>query len=191
MQVYEPSDDSFLLREAILKENLVDKKCLDMGTGSGFLAIAMNEAGSKNICCVDINYKALFVAQQNTKEIKNCVRFIESDLFDSLKGEIFDFIVFNPPYLPSDDIKWKDLDGGKKGRIIIDKFLSQFLGHLSSNGTCLLLISSFNNKNEIISNLKKNKLFVEIILSKKLFFEELFVLRITRKENIGLEEVDF
>ena len=191
MQVYEPKEDSFLLRESIMKENLVGKKCLDLGCGSGLQGIAMHKVGSKNIFCVDINYKALLSTQKNMLDIKNFIKFIESDLFSSLKGEIFDFIAFNPPYVPSDEIKWKDLDGGKNGSEIIDKFLSQFLGHLSSNGVCLLLISSLNNKEKIISKLKKMGLFVEIVASKKLFFEELFVLRITRTESIGVDEINF
>ncbi len=191
MQVYEAAEDSFLLKEAILNENLKSMKCLDLGTGSGIQAGAMYEAGSREIICADINYKALLASMQKNSKIKDNIRFIESDLFSSLKGEVFDFIAFNPPYVPSDEIKFKDLDGGDRGRIIIDKFLTQFLGHLSSNGLCLLLISSLNNKEEIINEIKLKKLFVEVVASKKLFFEELYILRITRQENIGLDEVDF
>lgn len=191
MQVYEPEEDSFLLENEILNENLKNKKCLDLGTGSGIQASAMYKAGSREIVCADINYKALLKSQKRNSEIKQCLRFIESDLFSSLKDEKFDFIAFNPPYVPSEEIKWKDLDGGKKGREIIDKFLTQLLGHLSSTGVCLLLISSLNNEKEIIDFIKSQNLFVNIVSSKKLFFETLFVLRITKIESIGIDEVDF
>lgn len=191
MQVYEPGEDSLLLKEAILKENLSGKKCLDLGCGSGIQGLAMNNAGSKNIFCADINYKALLVSQKNLVSIKEYVRFIESNLFSSFKDDVFDFIAFNPPYVPSDEIKWKDLDGGENGTKIINEFLSQFLGHLSSKGVCLLLISSLNNKEEIISRLKEMGLFVEIISNKKLFFEELFVLRISKNERIGIDDIYF
>jgi len=191
MEVYEPQEDSFLLRDVILTENLNSKNCLDLGTGCGIQARAMFDAGARSITCIDINYKALLKSQQNNSEIKNCIRFVESDLFSKLNESVFDFVAFNPPYLPSDEMKWKDLDGGKKGREVIDKFLTQIVGHLSPTGVCLLLISSLNNKDEIMDIIKSKKLFVEIVRSKKLFFEELFILRITKLESMGIDEVDF
>jgi release factor glutamine methyltransferase len=191
MKVYEPAEDSFLLEDCILKENLSGFRCLDMGTGSGILSSAMIKAGAKEVIAVDVNYKALLACGKLNFKNKNKMRFIESDLFDKLKGEVFDFITFNPPYLPSEDIKWKDLDGGKKGREITDKFLTQFVGHLSPNGICLLLISSLNNEEEVVSEIEKKGLFVEVLSRKKLFFEELIILRITKKETIGIDNVNF
>ncbi len=179
MQVYEPQEDSFLLKEEIKKINLFGKKCLDLGTGSGIQAKAMLDSNAQKVFCVDINPKALFQVQKKLFNYNGKFVLIESDLFSSLGNEKFDFVVFNPPYLPSGEIKWVDLDGGKKGRKIIDKFLTQFVGHLNPNAIILLLISSLNNKNDIISILEKKGFFVNIVASKKLFFEELFVLKIT------------
>ena len=189
--MYEPAEDSFLLQGAILAEKLRGKKCLDMGTGSGLQARAMYDAGARDIFCVDINYKALLKSQQKNVDIKQHLHFIESNLFDKLRDQKFDFIAFNPPYVPSDKVKWKDLDGGKDGRVTIDLFLSQFVGHLAGKGIVLLLVSSLNKEKEIISKMKMQGLFCEIVASKKLFFEELFVLRISKKPNIGLDYVDF
>ena len=67
MQVYSPQEDSHLLEDAILKFDLTNKACLDLGTGSGIQASAMSKAGSTNIVCVDINYKALLASQQKNK----------------------------------------------------------------------------------------------------------------------------
>lgn len=191
MQVYEPAEDSFLLEECILEENLEGKKCLDMGAGSGILSEAMLKKGANLVYAIDINYKALLASQKRNSDYKNKMKFIESDLFEKLKGEEFDFITFNPPYVPSEEIKWKDLDGGKKGREIIDKFITQFVGHLSSTGVCLLLISSLNNYEEVKEEITKKGLFVNVIARQKLFFEELMVLKITKKETIGIDDVDF
>ncbi len=180
--VYEPCEDSFLLEDAIKKEDLDGKKCLDLGTGSGIQAKAMLEQGAKKVYCVDIDPKALLTVQKKLSEKEEYYgRFvlIESDLFSSLGEEKFDFIAFNPPYLPSKEMKWKDLDGGKKGREIIQKFLTQIVGHLSSNGSALLLFSSFNNKNWVFDFVKNLGLSCELVDSKKLFFEELFVVKIT------------
>jgi release factor glutamine methyltransferase len=183
MQVYEPQEDSFLLEETIKKFDLSNTKCLDLGTGSGIQARAMFDAGSRNIFCVDINYKALLKSQQKNSDIKESIKLVESDLFSSLQGEEFDFIAFNPPYLPSDDIKWKDLDGGKKGREVIDKFISQVAKHLIENGEFLLLVSSLNKEKEIVKELKKMGFEVNIIAEKKLFYEVLYIIHSVKAKS--------
>jgi release factor glutamine methyltransferase len=175
--VYPPQEDSFLLEKAILEENLVNKKCLDLGTGSGIQSRAMFKKGSRNIFAVDINYKALYSSQKNNSDIISSIRFAESDLFSSIKNEKFDFIAFNPPYVPSSSIKWKDLDGGKKGRETIDRFLNELPNQVVNGSIVLLLVSSLNNPDEIIQIFEEKGFLVKIISSKKFFFEEIFVLR--------------
>jgi release factor glutamine methyltransferase len=175
MQVYEPQEDSFLLEQEILKFNLSEKTCIDMGTGSGVQTKAMLKAGAKKITCVDINYKALLECGKRNEKFKENLRFIESDLFSRV-NDSFDFIVFNPPYLPSDDMKWVDLDGGKKGRVVIDKFLEQLPVHMNVGGILLLLVSSLNDEKEIVKILEKKGFIAKIVSEKKLFFEILYII---------------
>jgi release factor glutamine methyltransferase len=165
--IYEPSDDTFLLAEQVKK--LVQGKVLDLGTGSGYLA----EIAIKNNCQVlaaDINKEC--VTYCNNKGIKT----IQSDLFSNIKDK-FDYIIFNPPYLPED----KDEDeesklvttGGKNGNEIIIKFFKQVKSHLNPNGKILILVSSLTPDAEQI--LKSNDLKYKELSNKKLFFEELKV----------------
>ncbi len=188
-EIYFPSDDSFLIEKEILKKDLKGKVCLDLGTGSGILAIAMLKAGAKFVVCADINELALKESKKNVlnylKETKNfdvIVRFVKSDLFSNLKGIKFDFISFNPPYVPTEEVKWVDLDGGENGREIINKFNTQFVGHLFPHAEVLLLISSLNKPVELISFFEKKGFFADIVSKKKLFFEELLVLSIKSKK---------
>ncbi len=190
-EVYVPSDDSFLLEKEILKKDLRKKTCLDLGTGSGIQAIAMLKAGAKIVVCADINKEALknakenivkYLLQKGTQNIGQ-IFFIRTDLFKNLKDWKFDFIAFNAPYVPSEKIKWVDLDGGKKGREITDKFITQFPGQLLFRGEVLLLISSLNAPQEIISILKKKDFLAKVVAKKKLFFEELMVLKIKKDLN--------
>ncbi|MFA5931538.1 MAG: HemK2/MTQ2 family protein methyltransferase [archaeon] len=194
-EVYSPSEDSWLLEECILKENLVGKKCLDLGSGSGIQSVALFKAGASEVLSVDINPLALIETKKKvndflSKQKKNNKTQIpghspkyrgarKSNLFSAVK-EKFDFIVFNPPYVPSDEIKWVDLDGGEKGRVIIDKFLPQVKKYLNKQGVLLLLLSSLNKPNEVSSILKKEGFSVKVIAKKKLFFEELVVLRVVK-----------
>ena len=182
MEVYVPQEDSFLLEKAILKEDLKEKNCLDLGTGNGIQTKAMFKSGAKKVTAVDINPDAIKKARENNKQEKE-ITFFEGDLFRFIHNnpsERFDFVAFNPPYVPSDEIKWKDLDGGKKGREIIDVFLSEFEKILGPKGIVLLLVSSLNKPEEIISLLSKKSFKAKIIEKQKLFFEELLVLKITR-----------
>jgi len=182
-EVYSPSEDSWLLQECISKTNLRGLKCLDLGTGSGIIGVEMLSRGAKEVVFVDINSKALSVAKKKVKEYKThnvghtfVSRFVKSDLFSNLK-EKFDFIAFNPPYVPSDEIKWVDLDGGENGRVVIDKFIEGVKKHLKRKGVLFLLVSSLNKPAELKSLLKKQGFAVKIIGRKKLFFEELLVLK--------------
>jgi len=188
MEVYSPSEDSFLLEKEILKLDLKGKICLDLGAGSGVQAIAMLKANASVIVCADINPLALIKSKENVLDFlskhkeysKTTLIFLESNLFSSLNNYKFDFIAFNPPYVPSEEIKWVDLDGGKDGREVINKFLSSFANYLSSKGEVLLLISSLNKPLEIKSILKKKGFLTKKISSQRIFFEELIVLSIKK-----------
>lgn len=94
------------------KENW--KTILDLGTGSGCIAIALAKSLPQvKIVAVDISPKALAVASKNaiTNKVADRVSFVFGDLFTPLeKGQIFDAIVSNPPYIPDADIKDLDKD---------------------------------------------------------------------------------
>ncbi|MBE5958555.1 MAG: peptide chain release factor N(5)-glutamine methyltransferase [Lachnospiraceae bacterium] len=80
-------------------------KILDMCTGSGCIAISVKKiCDEKNIpvkmTAADISDKALEVAKQNAKMNETEVTFIQSDLFENV-SENFDFILSNPPYIPT------------------------------------------------------------------------------------------
>ncbi|MFA6399206.1 MAG: hypothetical protein WCW44_02470 [archaeon] len=70
------------------------------------------------------------------------------------------------------------MDGGEYGRETIDKFLSSFPAHLNKNGVLLLLVSSLNKPSEIKKKLIELGFGVKVVGRRKLFFEELLVLRV-------------
>lgn len=129
-----PRPDTEVLCEAVLEhEKARDMRVLDLGTGSGCIAISLKKLGGfKSITASDISAVALELAQKNAA--KNCVDidFVQSDLFenilgyDSIDAEGFDIIVSNPPYIPgatidtlSPEVRDHDphlaLDGGVDG----------------------------------------------------------------------------
>ncbi|OQA35250.1 MAG: Release factor glutamine methyltransferase [Candidatus Dependentiae bacterium ADurb.Bin331] len=85
---------------------------LDLCTGSGCIALALARYFEKSqIVATDISDLALECARENAKHNKiNNVRFVKSDLFESLDPSLFqyDLIVSNPPYIGSKE--WKTLE---------------------------------------------------------------------------------
>jgi release factor glutamine methyltransferase len=175
--VYEPKEDS-----ALLADNLQIEKgdcVLDMGCGSGIQAIIASRK-AKKVLAADINPMAIETARRNaeTNNAEN-IEYRISDLFENIKeNERFDQIIFNPPYVPSDenDMEAKAWAGGIMGREIIDRFIENAPMHLTEKGRIQFLVSSVNDLQDIIKKLKKKNLETKIVASQKLWFEELFIL---------------
>jgi release factor glutamine methyltransferase len=103
--VLTPRPDTETLVEAALAR-LPDAEraysVLDLGTGSGAMALALaHEKPLARITATDLSPLALEVARQNAEVLGagESVRFLEGDLFEPVRGELFDLIVSNPPYL--------------------------------------------------------------------------------------------
>lgn len=74
-------------------------KILDIGTGSGCIAITLNKLlDDSDVTGVDISSEALEVAKENNISNNANVKFIESDLFSNV-NERYDVIISNPPYI--------------------------------------------------------------------------------------------
>ncbi len=177
-QVYEPAEDTFLLAEH-LKVRKGDI-ALDIGTGTGIIALLMAKK-AKFVLGVDINPIAVELARENAKinGIKN-VEFRMSDLFENVEGK-FDIIVFNPPYLPGEAKELKEpidlaLIGGKQGREVLNKFISQVRGYLRPNGMVQIVQSSITGVDETIEKLTKMGFKAEITAKERYFFEEIVVI---------------
>lgn len=80
---------------------------LDVGTGSGCIAIALSRAvNGSSVWALDISAEALAVARRNGAKYAPDVRFVEGDAlsdFSALFAEKFDVVVSNPPYIPDSD----------------------------------------------------------------------------------------
>jgi len=173
--VYKPAEDSFLLAENLLVDE--GDVVLDIGTGTGILALLAAEK-AHHVIGTEINPKAVKLARENSRinGIRN-VEFLCCDLFPS--DEKFDLILFNPPYLPVDDsgLLGKAWSGGSSGIEVIERFLSSVPKYLKPDGIFELLVSSLNDINSVNESLKENKIESKIIAKKRLFFEELYVIK--------------
>lgn len=80
-----------------------DINILDIGTGSGCIAITLKSKLKKSdVTASDISDKALKVAKENAKKNNADVNFVKSDVFENIEGN-YDVIVSNPPYIAYDE----------------------------------------------------------------------------------------
>lgn len=81
---------------------------VDIGTGSGCIAITLKKQLDCNMDAVDISYEALNVAKQNSINLNSEVNFIEGNLLEPLTKK-YDVIISNPPYIAKDDKEIMDI----------------------------------------------------------------------------------
>lgn len=95
-----PRQDTEVLIEQILKNDIGGSRVLDLCTGSGCIAVSLAKLGGADVTATDISEEALTVAARNAQENEVDVHFFRGDLYDALPSdEKYDIIVSNPPYI--------------------------------------------------------------------------------------------
>ena len=101
-----PRFETELLVEKTIKliNKYFDKRIdiLDIGTGSGCIAITLDKEIDSNVDGVDISEEALSVAKENNKFNNTNVNFYQSDVFSNVNNK-YDVIISNPPYIAYDE----------------------------------------------------------------------------------------
>lgn len=145
-----PRPETELLVEAaaVVMRSLPAPRVLDLGTGSGCIAVTLAlECRDASLTAVDVSSAALSVARDNAGRLGARVEFVESDWFAALAGRRFDLIVSNPPYISSGDphLRLGDLrfepatalSSGRDGLEALQCIVGQAAKHLEPGG-CLL-----------------------------------------------------
>ena len=125
-------------------------KVCDMGCGPGIIGLAAAYDGAKFVVQVDINPYAAKNAEHNRKYhgfTKEQMHVFESDCFDGVPKQKFEYILFNPPF-HSDDVEIHDPI--EKAFIdpnfaTMEKFLQQVVNYLEKDGK---IIIAFSNKGD-------------------------------------------
>lgn len=144
----ESKGDKNVVTEKSEKYNSDATSILDIGTGSGCIAISLAYYLSDcRVTAVDKMPDALMIARRNARAIgvEEKVRFIESDLFDEISEERFDVIVSNPPYIRKEELNKLQqevrefepvtaLDGGMDGLLFYRKIVKQSPVYLKKGG---------------------------------------------------------
>jgi len=137
-------------------------RILDIGTGSGCIAIALAKYCRRptDIVALDISPEALEVAYENAvaHSVEKKMRFLESDVCTHAffaKEPVFDLIVSNPPYVPFKEIGQFDptttrepriaLDGGRDGCSMYRRLSKEVLAHLAEDGVFIFELGAYQS----------------------------------------------
>jgi release factor glutamine methyltransferase len=162
-----PRHDTEVLVAEALQAAPAACKVLDIGSGSGCVAIAIaKELSAATVVSVDISAEALELARSNAERNGVQVDFRLGSLFEPVQGERFDLIVSNPPYIPVGDIEALQaevrdfepriaLDGGEDGLDFYRQIIPQAPDHLNPGGWLLLEIGVGQAK-EVMELFTKN-----------------------------------
>ncbi len=141
-------------------------KILELGTGSGAIAIALaSENSAIDIEATDIKDDAIKIARNNADLYKiNNIKFITSDWFSTIKKNDYDLIVSNPPYIASNDPNLRNHDikfepesalvSGNDGLDDLQKIIQESGNYLKNHGW-LIVEHAYNQ------GMKVRKLFLD------------------------------
>lgn len=173
-----PRQDTEVLVETALAMMKPECRLLDMCTGSGCILLSLAKLGTvAEGVGVDISEGALKVAERNRENLGlPQVRLVHSNLFESVEG-VFDMIVSNPPYIPTEDIEdlmreVRDhephlaLDGSKDGLLFYRKLAEESGRYLVPGGSLLFEIGY--DQGEAVSQLLDQAGFKDIHVKKDL-----------------------
>ncbi|UPT73329.1 MAG: peptide chain release factor N(5)-glutamine methyltransferase [Elusimicrobiota bacterium] len=176
-----PETEELVLECERLLKKVATPKILEIGTGTGCIAIALAQLlPSATIFATDLSKAALDLAQKNAiaQHVGNRIRFVREDLFSDKQGlrGWADLLVSNPPYIPTKDLDGLDpevqreprlaLDGGKDGLDAVRAIAAMAPKMLKPGGALAMEIGS--KQGPAVAKLYASLGFKDIVIKKDL-----------------------
>lgn len=166
-----------------------DKKVLDVGTGSGFLALVAAQKGAQ-VTALDIHPLAVQTAADNAHTngfTTPNFKVIQSDLFEQLPPQAFDFILVNPPYYPQKAQNFAEhaFFAGENLDYFY-RFFTQLTAYLhpeTAQTRVWMIVSEDCNIPKIAEIAQKEGYSLQPIFEKKKWGERFFILEVDKRRN--------
>ena len=154
-------DENTVFAQQVFQDSIKYKytKAIDVGTGSGVIAMALAKAGANEVVATDINLRAKEFIKKNNDVNNLSVKFVESSLFGAIQ-EKFDKITINPPFMPApEDTFPLHAQGGNFGiENVVKPFFENCWKYINRGGCIQGIFHSFANdeSDTVLDILKKN-----------------------------------
>ena len=147
--VYRVGSDTSLLIDVLRQGGYAaGRRVLDLGTGTGAVALAAARCGAASVTAVDLSLRSVAAAWLNTRLRRVSCRVYWGDLGAPVAGERFDVILANPPYVPAASTVLprhrmsRCWDAGLDGRALLDRICAEGSALLAPQGMMLLVQSA-------------------------------------------------
>lgn len=177
-EIYEPAEDSQLLLESAVESVGAEDLVLEVGTGSGYVARELATETNARVIGSDINPRAC----QRAREAG--ITTLRTHLVAAFRKDVFDVVLFNPPYLPAveaaarDDWMESALTAGETGRAVIEPFVETVGRVLAPGGSVFLIVSTLTGVEEVKATAEAAGFAVSTVENASFPFERLLVLRL-------------
>jgi release factor glutamine methyltransferase len=184
--VYEPSDDTFLLARVVANHVGPGTRFLEVGCGTGLVSLVAARAGAQ-VTCTDANAYAVRLARENAKQNGLRMDAIEADLLRGLVGP-YDVVAFNPPYLPTGPDDKVDgplnlaFDGGPDGNAVALRFATQLGALRPLPATVLVVHSSLSDPEPLATAMARLGYRRDVAARESHFQEQLTVQRFQKQQ---------
>lgn len=193
--VYRTEDDTDLLIGVMRRGSYaVDRRVLDIGTGSGALAIAAARAGATSVTAVDLSWRSVAATWMNSRLNRAAVSVRHGDLFAPVAGRRFELVVANPPYVPSESSVLprhpiaRAWDAGPDGRALLDRICAGAGDILTPNGDLLLVHSELCGTQRTLDALTEAGLRAQVLARASVPFGPVLRARSAMLESRGMIE---
>lgn len=193
--VYRADSDTSLLID-VLREGgyAAGRRVLDIGTGTGALALAAAQGGAASVTAVDLSLRSVAATWLNSRLHGVPCTVHRGDLFGPVAGQQFDLITANPPYVPAATNILprhriaRSWDGGLDGRAVLNRICTEGPALLAPEGMMLLVHSAVCNDDATLSRLADAGLHAEVLTRCAVPFGPVMRLRAAMLETRGLVE---
>ncbi|MFD9700651.1 HemK2/MTQ2 family protein methyltransferase [Lentzea sp. NPDC059081] len=190
--VYTPQEDTALLVEAMHAAAIPkNANVLDIGTGTGALALAAIDQGAAKVTGVDVSRRAVWTARINAAIHRMPLKVKLGNALNVIADEHFDLVLANPPYVPAASAcaatgPARAWDAGRNGRQLLDPLCARMKDLLTPGGVLLMVHSALCGVDTTLEQLRDSGLKASVVQRRWIPFGPVMRGRIDYLERNGL-----